>query len=211
MTVRPDSPTVPETPLSATIDADADAVLQYWFGPRDGDEWGKLRRIWFGGGTAVDDEIRSRFGALHVRACAGALDDWQRTADGCLALLIVLDQFSRNLHRGTAKAFAADDKAREIARVAVDRGLDKRVLPVQRWFFYLPFEHAENVDDQRRAVALFAALPEDQSREIAVDYAHKHHDIIERFGRFPHRNEMLGRESTAEETTWLAEGGARFG
>lgn len=211
MAIRPDAPTIPESPLSGLLDADADAVLQYWFGPRGGDEWGKLRRMWFGGGTAVDDEIRARFGELHARACAGAADDWQRSADGCLALLIVLDQFSRNLHRGTAGAFAADDKARQIARAAVDRGQDRRVLPIQRWFFYLPFEHAENVDDQRLAVALFSTLPADPSREMAVDYARKHLEIIERFGRFPHRNAMLDRESTAEETKWLAEGGTRFG
>jgi uncharacterized protein (DUF924 family) len=196
---------------SAALDHDADAVLEYWFGPRDGDEWGKLRKIWFGGGPQVDDEIRAQFGALHVRACAGELDHWQQSPLGTLALLIVLDQFSRNLHRGTAAAFAADAKAREIASRAIDRDFDEQLLPVQRWFVYLPFEHAESLADQRRALTLFEALPADSSRDIAVDYAKKHLEVIEKFGRFPHRNEMLGRPSTPEETRWLADGGHRFG
>lgn len=199
--------TTVETPL----DPRADAVLLYWFGPRGGPEWGQMRKIWFGGGPEVDAEIRERFGALHVEACAGAHDGWSESAEGCLALLLVLDQFSRNLHRGTAAAFAADPKALAIARVAVDRGFDAAVLPVQRWFFYLPFEHAEDLEDQRRSVALFSALPESPSRQIGVDYARKHLEVIEQFGRFPHRNEILGREPTPQETRWLAEGGVRFG
>lgn len=196
---------------SATLDRDAAAVLDYWFGPKDGDEFGKLRKIWFGGGPQVDEEIRARFGALHVRACAGELAAWAETADGSLALIVVLDQFSRNLHRGTAGAFAVDAMARGIASRAIDRDFDEQVLPVQRWFFYLPFEHAESLADQRRAVALFEALPAEPSRDMGVEYAKKHLAVIEKFGRFPHRNEMLGRESTPEETRWLADGGARFG
>lgn len=200
-----------DTDRWAALDRDACAVLDYWFGPRDGEEWGKLRKIWFGGGPQVDDEVRSRFGALHVRACAGELTGWDQTPDGSLALILVLDQFSRNLHRGTAGAFAADAKAREIASGAIDRNFDEQVLPIQRWFFYLPFEHAESHADQRRAVALFEALPAEPSRDMGVEYAKKHLEVIENFGRFPHRNEMLGRESTLEEARWLADGGVRFG
>jgi uncharacterized protein (DUF924 family) len=192
-------------------DPHADEVLEYWFGARNGDEWGKFRKQWFGGGPAVDDEIRARFGELHTRACAGELDDWQRSAEGSLALLIVLDQFSRNLHRGTASAFAADPKALATAKAATAAGFDQAVLPIQRWFFYLPFEHSEALADQQRSLALFEALPEDGGRKIGVDYARQHLEIVERFGRFPHRNEMLGRASTPEETAWLAAGGTRFG
>jgi uncharacterized protein (DUF924 family) len=192
-------------------DPHAEDVLEYWFGPRGSDEWGTLRKLWFTGGKQADEEIRSRFAELHARALRGELDDWQQSAEGCLALVIVLDQFSRNLHRGTADAFAADAKALALAKRAIDQGFDQAVLPVQRWFFYLPFEHAEDLDDQQRAVELFSALPEHEGRAIGVDYARQHLEIIERFGRFPHRNEMLGRESTAEEAQWLAAGGTRFG
>lgn len=193
------------------IDPRAAEVLEFWFGARDGDEWGTLRKLWFAGGPAVDDEIRSRFAALHAIALAGELDQWHASAEGCLALLLVLDQFSRNLHRGTAAAFSADAKALALARQGLERRFDAQVLAVQRWFYYLPFEHSENLDDQRRAVALFSALPEEPSRAMGVDYARKHLEVIEQFGRFPHRNAMLGRESTPEEARWLAEGGARFG
>lgn len=191
-------------------DPRADEVLEYWFGARGGDEWGKFRQQWFRGGKQVDDEIRTRFAALHAQARRGELDDWQRSAEGSLALVIVLDQFSRNIGRDSADAFAADAKALGLAKQAVAAGFDQAVLPVQRWFFYLPFEHAEDIADQRRSLELFSALPDDEGKKMGVDYAKQHLEIIERFGRFPHRNEMLGRDSTPEETKWLAEGGARF-
>lgn len=192
-------------------DPQANEVLDYWFGPRDGAEWGKMRKLWFTGGKQADDEIRERFAGLHARAVAGELDDWQTSAEGSLALVIVLDQFSRNLHRGTKDAFAADAKGLALAKKAIDAGFDRAVLPVQRWFFYLPFEHTEDLAEQRRAVELFGALPDDEAKTVGLDYAKQHADVIERFGRFPHRNEMLGRESTPEEAKWLAEGGVRFG
>lgn len=192
-------------------DPRADELLDYWFGPKDGPEWGKLRKLWFGGGPAVDEECRTRFGDLHVQADAGDLDAWRDWPEDCLALVILLDQFSRNLYRGTWKAFASDAKALALAEHAIKRGWDQQFEPVQRWFLYLPFEHAENLAAQHRALALFSALPDDDNRKIAVDYAQKHLDVIEKFGRFPHRNEMLGRPSTPEETKYLAEGGTRFG
>jgi len=198
-------------PNHPPLDPRADAVLQYWFGPRDSDQWGTMRSLWFAGGEAADTEIRTRFGALHGPACAGELDGWTTSAEGSLALLLVLDQFSRNLHRGSARAFEADAKAVAIANEAIARGFDEQVLPLQRWFFYLPFEHAEDLDAQRRAVALFSALPDDADRQMGVDYAKRHLAVIERFGRFPHRNARLGRSSTADEAQWLAEGGENFG
>ena len=194
-----------------TTDAQANEVLDYWFGPKDGPEAGKMRKLWFQGGKAADDEITARFGELHARACAGELDAWQDDPQSCLALVIVLDQFSRNIHRGTADAFAADAKALSVAKTIIVNAWDNDFEPLQRWFVYLPFEHSENVGDQQRAIALLSSLPEDENRKIAVDYAQQHLDVIAKFGRFPHRNEILGRESTPEETKWLAEGGARFG
>jgi uncharacterized protein (DUF924 family) len=199
------------TTRSADLDPHASQVLDYWFGPADGPEAGTMRKIWFAGGQAVDDAVRKQFAALHERAVAGELDAWKHDALGCLALVIVLDQFSRNLHRGTARAFAADPKALALATWAVEQGFDRVVGPMQRWFFYLPFEHAEDLAHQQRCIALFEQLPPEGQREMAVDYARKHLEIIERFGRFPHRNEMLGRPSTAEEAQWLADGGTRFG
>lgn len=194
-----------------TIDPRAREVLEYWFGPEGSAEHGQLRMQWFRGGAEVDAEIRARFGELHALAARGELDGWQHTTDGCLALVLVLDQFSRNLHRGTAAAFACDPKALALAERAIERGFDAEVLPVQRWFFYLPFEHAEDLAAQHRAVELFSALPDEPSRKIGVDYAKEHRDVIEKFGRFPHRNEMLGRVSTPAEIAWLEGGGARFG
>lgn len=198
-------------PDYAPLDPRADAVLQYWFGPRGSDQWGAMRSLWFAGGEAADTEIRARFGALHEEACAGALAHWAASPEGSLALLLVLDQFSRNLHRGSARAFEADAKAVAIASDAIDRGFDQQVLPLMRWFFYLPFEHAEDLGAQQRAVALFSALPDDADRKMGVDYAKRHMAVIERFGRFPHRNARLGRPSTAEESAWLADGGENFG
>jgi uncharacterized protein (DUF924 family) len=194
-----------------TLDPRAQEVLEYWFGPSDAPEYGQLRMQWFRGSESVDAELRARFGELHALAARGELDDWQHTALGALALLLVLDQLSRNLCRGTADAFACDPKALALAERAIERGFDAEVLPVQRWFFYLPFEHAEDLAAQQRAVALFTALPDDPSRKIGLDYAIEHRDVIAKFGRFPHRNAVLGRVSTPAEIAWLEAGGARFG
>lgn len=190
------------------LDPRAQQVLDYWFGPRE--SWGRFRPQWFGGGPEVDAEIASRFAAVHAQACAGACDDWQDAPLGALALVVVLDQFSRNLGRGTAAAFAADEAARVVADAAIARGFDEALVPLHRWFLYLPFEHAEDLAAQQRAVALFRALPDHEGKANGVDYAVRHHDVIARFGRFPHRNAILGRASTPEETRWLAEGGDRF-
>lgn len=189
---------------------EAAAVLDFWFGPDPAAyaERGKSR--WFVKRVDVDEEIRQRFGALHARAAAGELHDWCETPDGCLALVIVLDQFSRNLFRDSPQAFAADAKAREIARRAIDRGFDLQLLPLQRGFLYLPFEHSESLDDQQRSLALFNALRDFSEAAEMVRYARLHYDVIKRFGRYPHRNAILKRESTDEELPFLSQPGSSF-
>lgn len=135
---------------------------------------------------------------------------WMTTADPCLALILLLDQLPRNLFRGSPRAFSCDPAARQAASHAVDRGFDRSVAPVRRWFIYLPFEHSEDLADQRRALELYGSLPADNDRDLCLRAAQRHYDIIARFGRFPHRNEVLGRSSTAEEAAFLRETGSRF-
>ncbi|HMG57591.1 MAG TPA: DUF924 family protein [Kofleriaceae bacterium] len=184
-------------------------VLAFWFSDQ-------ARPMWFSVRAAFDDEIRARFGALAAAAAAGELDGWAATGDGALALVIALDQFPRNLHRGTPQAFACDARAREIASGAIDRGLDLRVALERRAFVYLPFEHSELLADQDRSVALFEAWaaehPAEQraAADDTMSYAVRHREIIERFGRFPHRNAVLGRTSTPEEIAFLAEPRSSF-
>ena len=158
---------------------------------------------WFCKHDAFDAEIAMRFSDTQRAAARGDLDDWQSTDDGTLALLIVLDQFPRNLFRGTPQAFATDAKAREIAVSAIDRGVDARVDPASRLFIYLPLEHSENLTDQQRSVAHFKALGDERQLQYAV----LHRDIIARFGRFPHRNAVLGRVTTPDERAFLDKGG----
>lgn len=157
---------------------------------------------WFRKDDAFDAQFRERFFAKHEAAASGALDAWADTADGALALLILLDQFPRNAFRGMPRMYATDAKAREVARRAVDAGFDRQVDAQLRQFFYLPFMHSEQLADLDRCVELTRALGQDSHR-----YAMHHRGIIERFGRFPHRNAVLGRPSTAEEEAFLAEGG----
>jgi uncharacterized protein (DUF924 family) len=158
---------------------------------------------WFRGGAAFDRECETRFGAAHVAAAARTHDDWMATAEGALALLILLDQVPRNIFRGTAHMFATDPLARMVAARAVDAGFDTQVDPALRVFFYLPFEHSEAMIDQERSVALHATLPKGDDG----GWAKQHLEVIRRFGRFPHRNAALGRESTPEERAWLDAGG----
>ena len=154
---------------------------------------------WFRKEPKFDEEIRTRFGTLHARASRGELDAWSASAEPLLTLVVILDQFSRNLYRNDARAFAQDDKARGLAQLAVSRRDDLALLPVQRQFLYLPFEHSENIADQARSVALTQTLGNEEWTRFAL--AHK--QIIDRFGRFPHRNAALGRPSTAEEIEML--------
>jgi len=157
---------------------------------------------WFAKSSAFDADFRSRFEALHQAAAARALDGWAADAEGALALLVLLDQFPRNAYRGTAHMFATDGLARAIARAAIASGLDRQVEAGLRCFFYLPFMHSEDLADQERSVQLNAALDANTQR-----FAQMHHELIARFSRFPHRNAVMGRETTAEEQRFLDEGG----
>jgi uncharacterized protein (DUF924 family) len=158
---------------------------------------------WFKKDAAFDDEIRTRFLALHEAAARGDLKDWEASAEGALALLILLDQFPRNMFRGTARAFATDPQARAITASALLNGFDAQVPPEMRAFFYLPFEHSESMADQERGIALYTAAGDADG----LKWAQLHADIIRRFGRFPHRNAALGRTTTPEEQAFLDEGG----
>jgi uncharacterized protein (DUF924 family) len=170
-------------------------VLDFWF-QRD-------RKAWFAKDERFDAEIRARFLPLYERAAAGGLPDWLEEPRRCLALVIVLDQFPRNLFRGSARAFAADPLAREAARTIVDRGWDREYSPDERTFAYLPFEHSESIEDQERSLILFKGGEN-------FEWARKHYDIVRRFGRFPHRNAALGRASTLEEEEFLKQQGSGF-
>jgi uncharacterized protein (DUF924 family) len=189
-------------------DPRAQDVLDFWLGPVS--ERGRNRAEWFRKDDAFDDTIRQRFLGLVEAAAAGALEGWQQDSQHCLALLILLDQFPRNLFRGEARAFAADARARVVARHAIAEGFDQQWHPVERIFGYLPLEHSEDLKDQDDCLALMKALavyPETKDFHIWAD---KHRVIIERFGRFPHRNAALGRVSTAEEIEFLKLPGSGF-
>jgi uncharacterized protein (DUF924 family) len=182
-----------------------DQVLHFWFA---GDP-SVRRKIWFEKNIAFDSGC-NRFVAALREAKLGWLDSWAETPRGALALLILLDQMSRNLHRGSPETYAADAKARAMARAALARGFDQRVGPVERLFFYLPLVHAESLEDQDEAKRLIDAMRAELG-EGANDSAHNHRDVIRRFGRFPHRNAILGRTNTPAEEAYLAEPGAGFG
>ncbi len=187
---------------------EADAVLDFWFGqPRVA----QARAEWFRKDAAFDALIRERFGATIEAALAGGLRDWEGRPEGRLARIVVLDQFTRNAFRDTPRAFAGDALALAAARELAARGEDRALPPLMRGFAYLPFEHAEDLAEQREALRLFAALGADHPSQAGLlEWAQKHHDIVARFGRFPHRNAILGRASTAEETAFLREPGSRF-
>lgn len=197
--------------MSGALDTRAREVLDFWFGAPGSAEYGRARKMWFRKDAAFDALLRERFGALLDAACAGELDAWCATPEGALALVIVLDQFSRNCHRGTPRAFAADDKALAVARAMVASGDDLRLPGVEhRAFAYLPFEHAETAEAQRESLRLFGELAKDPQAKGYYDYAVRHADVIARFGRFPHRNAQLGRESTQAEAAFLSQPGSRF-
>jgi len=160
-------------------------------------------KAWYKKSQAFDAEIRRRFEALHFAASRGELDDWAGTAEGALALLLLLDQFPRNLFRGSPHAFATDPLARNVAQAAIERGFDTQVDAQLRQFFYLPFEHSEHMEDQDHSLALCAASGDAE----LLKWARIHRDIVSRFGRFPHRNACLGRATTEAEQAFLDEGG----
>jgi uncharacterized protein (DUF924 family) len=186
-------------------------ILAFWFGRAGEPGFGQQRGEWFRKDAAFDAEIRRRFLAAVEAALAGELNAWADDRQAALALLILLDQFPRNLFRGEAKAFAGDPQARQLAATALAKGWDKSMSAVEKLFVYLPFEHSEALADQERSVALFSALAAGHPGcEGFLDYAHRHHEVIARFGRFPHRNAALGRPSTPEETSYLAQPGSGF-
>lgn len=190
-------------------------VVEFWLDPAPDDYESVTRasKRWYLTDDAFDAEIRDRFGAAIERGRRGLLADWPETPEGALGLVILLDQFSRNAYRGTADAFRGDPVALAVAGRAVERGLDRELACPGRAFLYHPFEHSEDPEDQERSVMLFEALAAEAPpawRKFAADfvpYAHAHRDVIARFGRFPHRNAILGRVNTAEERAYLDRGG----
>lgn len=185
-------------------------VLDFWFGREDDPDYGESRDAWFRKDEAFDATVRDRFGGLYEEAAAGGLDGWREEAGSCLALVIVLDQFPRNMFRGDARTHATDGEALDAAKYAIERGLDRELPAFQRMFLYMPFMHAESVGDQRRSVELFEGLAAEPGGPDVVEYAVGHRDIVERFGRFPHRNALLGRETTPEEAEFLTQPGSSF-
>jgi len=186
------------------------ALIDFWFGPPGAPERFNYHPAWFKADPAFDAGLRERFLLDQQRAAAGACDHWTGEAEPCLALVLLLDQLPRNLYRGTAQAYACDKPAREAARRALSQGFDRSLPQIWRHFLYLPFEHSEALADQELSVRLFAALTANPDNEHALDYARRHRDIIARFGRFPHRNRILGRISSREEEAFLTEPGSSF-
>jgi uncharacterized protein (DUF924 family) len=197
----------------------SEEILAFWFGaafdpaaPPAADR----QRLWFGKNDATDRLIRERFGGDVERAARGGLERWAGEPRGRLALIILLDQFTRNIYRDSPQAFACDHKALALCRDGVTHGHDRALPPLQRVFFYLPMEHAEDLAEQERCVAAFETLlteappGAEKAFEGFLDYARRHRDIIARFGRFPHRNAVLGRPSTAEEQEFLTRPGSSF-
>ncbi|CAH0220806.1 hypothetical protein SRABI118_02219 [Massilia sp. Bi118] len=190
----------------------AQEVRDFWFGAPGSDAEGQPRKEWFVKSDAFDDEIKQRFGATVKQAIAGGLREWDAEGpQGVLARILVLDQFTRNAYRNKPESFAGDALALAAARQLADSGAHKELPPLQRAFAYMPFEHAEDAFMQERAVELFTALAaEHPGFDDMLDYAHRHRGVIARFGRFPHRNEILGRASTQEEIEFLRQPGSRF-
>ena len=190
-------------------------IIEYWLGPApdDAESVARAAKRWYAMDGELDAEIRNRFGPLVQAARQGALAAWEATPQGALGLVILLDQFMRNAYRGTPEAFAGDALALAVATRTVEGGLDRELGCAGRAVLYHPFEHSEAPSDQARSVALFEALAREAPpawRDFAaefVPFAHSHRDVIARFGRFPHRNLILGRASTPEETAYLAAGG----
>ncbi|MBE9065934.1 DUF924 domain-containing protein [Leptolyngbya cf. ectocarpi LEGE 11479] len=190
-----------------SVVSNSQSVLDFWFGsPAD-----SFRKQWFRKDPDFDAQIKNQFLDLYWAMVASSAEPWLRTAKASLARIIVLDQFARNMFRDTPQSFAADPLALTTAATAIDRGYGAELLPVERMFLYLPFEHSENLTHQNQSVAYFEALVS-QTPDLAhvLDYARRHRDVIAQFGRFPHRNKILGRQSTEAELTFLKQPGSRF-
>jgi uncharacterized protein (DUF924 family) len=195
---------------SATI-GEAEVVLDFWFGAPESSERGSARKAWFAKDDAFDGEIRERFGTQIERALRGELEGWGDGAPSALAHVLLLDQFTRNAYRDTPRAFAGDRRALAAASRMVGLRQDEELATFMRGFAYLPYEHAEGLAMQDEAIRLLTRLAAaDPAQQSMLDYAHRHRAIIERFGRFPHRNAILGRLSTAEEIAFLKQPGSGF-
>lgn len=198
--------------------ATPEAVLNYWFGaPGSAREIAERQsKLWFGKLLEKDREVSEQFSPTFNVAITGSLDDWAGTPRGRLALVVVLDQFPHHIHRDTPQAFAQDEKALALSLAALATGEDKTLTLIERVFLYLPLEHAESVAMQDLSVAQYQQLVDEASESEGalfvnfLDYAHKHRDVVVRFGRFPHRNDILGRPSTADEIAFLKQPGSRF-
>lgn len=196
----------PTTLRNAPEGASVSDVLRFWFGEPPH----AAREAWFRKDPAFDAAIRERFGATVSAALAGAFSDWSHSPRGALARVILLDQFTRNIFRDTPRAFEGDPLALAIASAVVDAGDDRVLDRYERQFLYLPFEHSESAAAQDRSLELFAALARDTGDDSLLPWARRHAEIVRRFGRFPHRNAILGRASTPEEAAFLEEPGSRF-
>ncbi|MEO1399822.1 MAG: DUF924 family protein [Cyanobacteria bacterium J06635_1] len=189
----------------------ASTILDFWFGPPDDEIYGQFRKAWFRKDPTFDAQIRTQFLTDYEAAAAGRYDGWRGQPRHCLALILLLDQFSRNLFRGQPQSFATDPQALEIAQFAIATGYESALIPVERFFLYLPLEHSENQDHQTHCVDRFKALvKEDPSLKHGLDYALRHQAVIEQFGRFPHRNQTLKRLNTPAEIEFLKQPGSRF-
>ena len=195
------------------------AITAFWLGPAlESCETALGRKeFWYRGGPAVDEEIRQRFGSQVEEACAGGLADWDRTSQGALAMILLLDQFTRNLFRGTPDAWKGDPRAYEIVNRAIVAGLDRELHPVEAIWLYHPFHHSERVEDQDQGLELLRALKANADSEWkpyvqqSIEGWTRHRNIVAEFGRFPHRNPILGRESTPAELEYINGGGENFG
>ncbi len=188
----------------------SDEVLDFWFEHEDEPGYGEFREAWFRKDDDFDREVRDRFESLYEEAASGGLDDWREEARSSLALVILLDQFPRNMFRGDPQTHATDEKALETARYAVDHALDRELPVFQRQFLYMPLMHSEDLEDQRRSIELFELLAAEPGAADMTSYAVGHMKIVERFGRFPHRNDILGRRTTSEEAEFLAQPDSSF-
>ena len=195
-----------------------DELLEFWFGddPDDASVAAAKAELWWGHKPETDELLRERFGTAASAASVGILDHWAGSPRGRLALILLLDQIPRVVNRGSPEAFAMDVDARKVASQGIESGADRLLRPIERVFFYLPFEHSEEIEDQERSLALFRELvnevPAEHRETFAffLDYAVRHREVIARFGRFPHRNGVLGRESTPEEKAFLEQPGSSF-
>ena len=189
-----------------TLPVGATALIDFWFGPPDDPGRERHREIWFRATEEFDAALRREFLADYEAAAGAVLRSWEVTPEGALAVLLLLDQVPRNIFRGTPRAYATDAAALAAADRALDRGFDQLVPAAWRLFFYMPYHHSEDIDDQRRSAALFNALPRNPDRRGSLRrYGLAYIEVIERFGRFPHRNEILGRQSTEAELAFMAE------